>query len=122
MWIAGQQIGALGCTGLGYWVVFDALGVAISRVVPGWLASSRDARTKIQRPYGNARVETVLMFAQAVYLMFASVYVCKEAVEHLLLSFGEGAGHGHGHGSGGAMHAGAEGHHHHFAEDAAAGG
>jgi len=39
------------------------------------------------------------MFAQAVYLMFASVYVCKETIEHLLLSSG---------GSGGEA-----GHHHH---------
>jgi hypothetical protein len=40
------------------------------------------------------------MFAQAVYLMFAAVYVCKETVEHILLGMGEG-----------------EGHHHHAAED-----
>jgi len=26
------------------------------------------------------------MFAQSVYLIFASVYICKETVEHLLLS------------------------------------
>jgi hypothetical protein len=45
----------------------------------------------------NARVETVLMFAQVVYLMFASVYVCKETVEHVLLS-GSGEGHHHHHG------------------------
>jgi hypothetical protein len=36
------------------------------------------------------------MFAQSVYLMFASVYVCKETVEHLLLSAGEGHHHHHG--------------------------
>ena len=68
----------------------------------------------------NARVETVLVFAQAVYLMFASVYVCKEAVEHLILSTGDfsgrGSGHGHGTGtSGGSVHSGGEGHHHHSA-------
>lgn len=49
------------------------------------------------------------MFAQAVYLMFSSVYVCKETVEHLLLSAGAGAGVGGGVGSGGHS----EGHHHH---------
>lgn len=42
---------------------------------------------------------TVFIFAQAVYLMFASVYVCKETVEHVLLSMGETRGEG--------------GHHHH---------
>lgn len=36
------------------------------------------------------------MFAQSVYLMFSSVYVCKETVEHLLLSVGEGYHHHHG--------------------------
>jgi hypothetical protein len=35
------------------------------------------------------------MFAQVVYLMFSSVYVCKETVEHLLLSNGGEAGHHH---------------------------
>ena len=46
----------------------------------------------------NAPVETVWMFAQVVYLMFSSVYVCKETVEHLLLSNGSEAGHHHHHG------------------------
>jgi len=41
-------------------------------------------------------VETVVTFAQSVYLIFASVYVCKETVEHLLLSSGEGHHHHHG--------------------------
>jgi hypothetical protein len=38
------------------------------------------------------------MFAQVVYLMFSSVYVCKETVEHLLLSGGGVEGHHHHHG------------------------
>jgi hypothetical protein len=38
------------------------------------------------------------MFAQVVYLMFSSVYVCKETVEHLLLSNGGEAGHHHHYG------------------------
>lgn len=33
------------------------------------------------------------MFAQSVYLIFASVYMCKEAVEHLLLSAGDDQQH-----------------------------
>lgn len=44
----------------------------------------------------HARIETLMMYAQAVYLLFASVYVCKETVEHLLLSSGEGHHHHHG--------------------------
>lgn len=37
------------------------------------------------------------MFAQAVYLMFSSVYVCKETVEHVLLSSGSSGGEKHHH-------------------------
>ena len=44
-----------------------------------------------------ARRGTTLLFAQCVYLMFAGVYVAKEALEHILLAAGSGA-HGHGHG------------------------
>jgi divalent metal cation (Fe/Co/Zn/Cd) transporter len=43
--------------------------------------------------YGKERVTTVALFAQAVYLLFAAVYVCKEAMEHFLLSAGEGHHH-----------------------------
>ena len=41
----------------------------------------------------NARVETLMIYAQSIYLIFASVYVCKETVEHLLLASGEGHHH-----------------------------
>jgi divalent metal cation (Fe/Co/Zn/Cd) transporter len=51
----------------------------------------------------DARVETLALFAQAIYLLFAAVYVCKETVEHLLLSYGQ---------------EGREGHHHHAGDDA----
>ena len=37
-----------------------------------------------------------MTFAQSVYLIFTSVYVCKETIEHLLLSSGEGHHHHHG--------------------------
>ncbi|EDR09198.1 uncharacterized protein LACBIDRAFT_296580 [Laccaria bicolor S238N-H82] len=99
LWVCGQQIGSLSCTGLGYWVVFDSFGVAFSEVVPPWLASGYNGvRDRLRRPYGNGRLETVLMFAHVVYLMFSSVYVCKETVEHLLLSAGGVQGHHHHHG------------------------
>ncbi|KAF5325026.1 hypothetical protein D9619_010097 [Psilocybe cf. subviscida] len=99
LWVTGQQVGSLSCTGLGYWVVFDSFGVALTGVVPGWLASGSKREEDLRRPYGKGRIETVLLFAQAVYLMFSAVYVCKETVEHLLLSAGGGeGGHHHHHG------------------------
>ncbi|KAF5339690.1 hypothetical protein D9758_014899 [Tetrapyrgos nigripes] len=98
MWVVGQQVGSLSCTGVGYWVVFDSFGVGLRNVLPQWLgAGVKSEREKLKRSYGNARVETLFMFAQVVYLMFASVYVCKETVEHILLS-GGGEGHHHHHG------------------------
>ncbi|KAL0945998.1 hypothetical protein HGRIS_012273 [Hohenbuehelia grisea] len=110
LWVLGQQAGSLSSTGLGYWIVFDAFGVAIGTVIPGrWARQGGPSeKERLRRSYGNARVETVLMFAQAVYLMFSSVYVCKETVEHLLLSAGGGAVGVEGH---------SEGHHHHHGED-----
>ncbi|OBZ76702.1 Zinc transporter 6 [Grifola frondosa] len=95
LWVAGQQVGSLACTGLGYWVVFDAFGVALGHILPGYLARP-SKRAEVRRPFGNARIETVMTFAQTVYLIFTSVYVCKETVEHLLLSSGEGHHHHHG--------------------------
>ncbi|GLB39521.1 hypothetical protein LshimejAT787_0700310 [Lyophyllum shimeji] len=99
LWVSGQQIGSLSVTGLGYWVVFDAFGVALGGFLPQWLDLKEGKedleRRRIRRPYGNGPVQTVMMFAQAVYLMFSSVYVCKETVEHVLLSAGGGEGHHH---------------------------
>ncbi|KAG6916082.1 hypothetical protein DXG01_008556 [Tephrocybe rancida] len=108
MWVSGQQIGSLSVTGLGYWIVFDASGVGLGAVVAQWAdlrpkngegeTTSEKERSGIRRPYGNAPVQTVSMFGQAVYLMFSSVYVCKETLEHLLLSAGNAEGHHHHHG------------------------
>ncbi|KAL0573533.1 hypothetical protein V5O48_008418 [Marasmius crinis-equi] len=106
MWVSGQQNGSLAVTGLGYWVVFHALGVAVGNVLPKWW--SANGKSKIQRSYGDARIETVFMFAQSVYLMFSAVYICKETFEHVLLSAGS-----NDHTSGG----GHEGHHHHHADE-----
>ncbi|KAH0581225.1 hypothetical protein H2248_012342 [Termitomyces sp. 'cryptogamus'] len=108
LWVSGQQIGSLSVTGLGYWIVFDAFGVGLRDIVMRWLdlrphsgegeTPSEKERRAIRRPYGIAPVQTVLMFGQAVYLMFSSVYVCKETLEHLLLSAGNVEGHHHHHG------------------------
>ncbi|OBZ78830.1 hypothetical protein A0H81_00365 [Grifola frondosa] len=37
LWVAGEQVGSLACTGLGYWV-FDVFGVALGHVLLGYLA------------------------------------------------------------------------------------
>lgn len=34
-----------------------------------------------------------MLFAQAVYLMFSAVYICKETIEHLLLAAGSSHHH-----------------------------
>lgn len=92
LWITGQGVGSLACTGLGYWVVFDAIGVAVSKILPAYLRRPTQ-NASIRRPFGTRRLETVALFAQVVYLMFSAVYVFKETVEHVLLSAGEGHHH-----------------------------
>ncbi|KAJ6502160.1 hypothetical protein C8R45DRAFT_975583 [Mycena sanguinolenta] len=84
LWVLGQQTGSLAVTALGYWAVFDAIGVAIPHIT-----------LVVSKPYAAARARPVLLFAQSVYLMFSAVYVCKEAFEHLLLSASAGDGHHH---------------------------
>ncbi|KAF8508714.1 hypothetical protein BU17DRAFT_77911 [Hysterangium stoloniferum] len=91
LWVRGQQTGSLACTGLGYWVVFDAFGVMCGQLVPSYLAG----KVLVASMYGAARLETLMLFAQSIYLIFAAVYVCKEALEHALLSHGEGHHHHH---------------------------
>ena len=54
LWITGQQVGSLSCTGLGYWVVFDAFGVALGHILPNYLARV-SMRSDSRRPYGCVR-------------------------------------------------------------------
>ena len=53
MWIVGQGVGSLACTGLGYWVVFDAIGVAVTTVLPVYLRQPV-LKGPIRRPFGCA--------------------------------------------------------------------
>lgn len=39
LWMRAQEVGSLSCTGLGYWVVFDAFGIALVKVLPPWFNS-----------------------------------------------------------------------------------
>lgn len=51
LWVVAQGTGSLACTGLGYWVVFDAFGIALGSVLPGWLARPAMKRD-MRRPFG----------------------------------------------------------------------
>ena len=53
MWIVGQGVGSLACTGLGYWVVFDAIGVAVTTILPVYLRQPV-LKGPIRRPFGCA--------------------------------------------------------------------
>ncbi|CAD6954268.1 unnamed protein product [Tilletia controversa] len=106
LWVSGQARDSLAVTGLGYLVVFDALGV-INPVCAAWMTGLEGARRRrkaeekalgspfrasgpvkegdVRRPYGAHRTSTLLHFTQAIYLLFSAIYVCKESVEHALL-------------------------------------
>jgi hypothetical protein len=72
LWVSGQQVGSISCTGLGYWVVFDSFGVALSKVIPGWLSRSSNAgfaekeKEKIRRPFGYT-IFFNLIFLNVIY-------------------------------------------------------
>lgn len=51
IWVEGQQAGSLGCTGLGYWVVFDAFGMGLEHVLPAYL-SLHSIRSQTRRAFG----------------------------------------------------------------------
>jgi hypothetical protein len=53
LWVTGQGIGSLACTGLGYWVVFDAIGVAVSKILPAYLHRPLP-KARVRRPFGCA--------------------------------------------------------------------
>lgn len=53
LWITGQGVGSLACTGLGYWVVFDAIGVGVSTILPVYLQRPI-LQGQIRRPFGCA--------------------------------------------------------------------
>lgn len=99
LWMAGQEVDSLSATGLGYLVVFDAMGILSSAMADWaleWEQHAADLRLRngksegavLTRPYGMHRVSTLLHFVQTIYLLFASVYVLKESVEHALLEGG----------------------------------
>lgn len=83
LWVRGQQAGSLACTGLGYWVVFDAIGLALSRSFASGLGSVASRlqgsgtdsnstaivknRELIRRPYGYA---LILFCASRIYIVF----------------------------------------------------
>lgn len=108
LWLRGQQVDCLSLSGLGYLLVFDALGAlhtifieprpsdCIDRV---WDALGRkDGPSNIKLPFGRARLPTLSLFSQALFLLFSAIYVCKEAVEHVLMTHphsSEGAGGSH---------------------------
>jgi hypothetical protein len=62
LWVSGQQIGSLACTGLGYWVVFDAIGIWIAGGMGGLIGRRLGGETaeggkdkkggSVRRPFG----------------------------------------------------------------------
>lgn len=101
LWIEGQMSGWRCLAGVGYLVVFDAMGIAVSMVErkegAGW--------SSIRNPFGPSRFISLLYFAQSLFLVFAAVYIAKESIEQVIL--GSGA---HDHAVGGHGHEGSHSH------------
>lgn len=138
LWIYGQSGESLSVTGLGYLVVFDAIGALSTIFIEDskdvdvlYDVLSKNSTDHLRHPFGcvipptclsallskmnvslsfvvlcrTHRLTTLSHFAQAIYLLFSGIYVCKESIEHVLLlhepvdSSAGGDGHGSAHGS-----------------------
>ncbi|WWC92103.1 uncharacterized protein L201_007057 [Kwoniella dendrophila CBS 6074] len=96
LWVEGQISGWRSLAGVGYLVVFDAIGVAVEMIArkegQGW--------NTIRRPFGPSRYISLLYFTQSLFLIFAAVYIAKESLEQVVLGSSahdhSGGGHGHG--------------------------
>ncbi|WFC98964.1 hypothetical protein MYAM1_001698 [Malassezia yamatoensis] len=103
LWVTGLVRDSLALVGLGFLVVFDAVGLLTTIWLQHIEASRRkqmdsqmlDSQTgsgsenlvaEIKRPYGLRRLETLSDFSLMVFLMFSGIYMCKENVEHALLA------------------------------------
>jgi hypothetical protein len=102
LWIRGQSGESLSVTGLGYLIVFDSISALFTLLTERELTQSMGQ--SLRNSYGNARIGVAWNFAQSVYLIFSSVYVLKEAVEHVLLMHGPMDEDSHGAGHGGMGH------------------
>jgi len=68
-----------------YMIVFDAIGL-INTFVSTVLELDYAFRARnMQRPFGAIRLQILLALASAIYLLFFSMQVSKESLEHLLL-------------------------------------
>ncbi|CAK9785843.1 hypothetical protein CC85DRAFT_287658 [Cutaneotrichosporon oleaginosum] len=98
LWVEGQMSGWRCLTAVGYLVVFDAMGMGVNL----FARTDRLGWRSLRRPYGSSRVTSMLCFSQSVFLIFAAVYIAKEAVEQVVLGasahdHAAASGHSHGH-------------------------
>ncbi|ORY35889.1 hypothetical protein BCR39DRAFT_592170 [Naematelia encephala] len=99
LWVEGQMSGWRCLAGVGYLVVFDALGVGIEVI-----AQRGDTPGSLRRAYGTPRLLALLYFAQCLFLTFSAVYIAKESIEQVVLG-----AHAHSEaGAGAHSHGGAE--------------
>ncbi|TIB35419.1 hypothetical protein E3P84_01360 [Wallemia ichthyophaga] len=82
LWLAGQRIESLSTTGMGYLITFDSISL-ISINLFDWY---RTVSPTYKKPFGIRRLETLSLFTQVIYLVFAVTYLAKESVEHALIS------------------------------------
>lgn len=92
--------------GIGYLVVFDAMGVGV-----GVVARGGEGWRSVRTPYGYVlhlglvevlttrmtRFLSLLYFSQCLFLVFSAVYIAKESLEQVVLGGHEHGGHSHGH-------------------------
>ncbi|WAQ91382.1 hypothetical protein PtA15_14A265 [Puccinia triticina] len=110
LWLRCQQTDCLSLAGLGYLLIFDALGAANAVLFDPrpdigtdrlWDALGlRDAGASIRLPFGYAPLPLIPL---SVTSADGAIYVCKESVEHMMISHPDGPDNA---GRGGGSHVG----------------
>ncbi|KAI8868332.1 hypothetical protein GQ42DRAFT_42540 [Ramicandelaber brevisporus] len=85
LWLYGMVVDSLSILAYSYLVAFDAVGLVVL-VIGSVLRTSTTLRLKtLSNPFGKQRLELLAAFTTIVCLLYASIHVTKEGLEHVLL-------------------------------------
>ncbi|KAI7871918.1 cation efflux protein [Spinellus fusiger] len=94
-WTAATSHEKLSIVGFSYLLIFDALGILNSFVSSVIRTHSAYSVSTTKRSFGARRQEIVFALGVIIYLLFATMYNTKEALEHFLLEGSHGAHDAH---------------------------
>ncbi|KAI9596343.1 cation efflux family-domain-containing protein [Syncephalis fuscata] len=86
VWFHGHHAESLALTAYAYFLFFDLFGLfnlLVSRTIR---SSSYYTTPTLEHPFGLRRIEILFSFTNVIYMLFMSIYVTKEGMEHVILT------------------------------------